>query len=103
MTDPMMIKADGNLVLVDCSDKAERAYAMFRVHMPSSGEMLFLVRLYSSKTSGGVVLPGGSKDQRAGVASVKSEIFEKLAPAMKRCEEWLEPLVEVPDVVAVVS
>lgn len=93
-TDNMMIKADGNLVLMHATAEKERAYALFRVHMPASDELLFLVRLYDAKSAGGIVVPG--KPQQAGIANVKTEIFDKPLDAMKRCEEWLKPMVEVP-------
>lgn len=97
MADPMMIKADGNLVLMHAEAKGERAYALFRVHMPASDELLFLVRLYNAKTAGGIVVPG--KAQQAGISNVLTEIFDKPLPAMKRCQEWNEPLVAVPELV----
>ncbi len=95
MADAMMIKADGNLVLMHATAVKERAYALFRVHMPASDELLFLVRLYDSRTAGGIHVPGDTR--RAGSMNVKTEIYDKPLDAMKRCEEWVEPLVEVPE------
>lgn len=95
MADAMMIKADGNLVLMHATAEKERAYALFRVHMPASDELLFLVRLYDAKSAGGIHLPGGSS-QKPGV-NVKTEIFDKPLDAMKRCEEWLAPMIAVPE------
>ncbi len=97
MADAHMIKADGNLVLMHATAEKERAYALFRVHMPASEELLFLVRLYDSKTAGGIHVPG--KPQGAGGMNVKTEIYEKPLDAMRRCEEWLKPVVVVPELV----
>jgi hypothetical protein len=63
--------------------------------MPASEELLFLVRLYDAKTAGGIHVPG--KPQQSGLSNVKTEIYEKPLDAMRRCEEWLKPMVEVAD------
>jgi hypothetical protein len=96
---PMMIKADGNLVLMHAEANRERAYALFRVHMPASDELLFMVRLYNSKTEGGIHLPSGGKVSQGGTTNVRTEIFDRPLDAMKRCEEWNNPVVEVPEMV----
>lgn len=95
MADQMMIKADGNLVLMHATGKESRAYALFRLHWPASDELLFLVRLYDSKTAGGIHVPGSPKS--AGGLNVKSELYDKPLDAMKRCEEWINPTVVVPE------
>jgi hypothetical protein len=93
----MTIKADGSLVLMHAEPKGDRAYALFRVHMPASEELLFLVRLYSNKSEGGIVAPGGASLAKG--LNVKSELYDKPGDAIRRCEEWNNPRIEVPELV----
>ncbi len=95
-----MIRADGNLVLLHAQNGQtglgqSRAYALFRVYMPQSEELLFLVRLYDAKTAGGIHVPGAGN--RSGMSNVLTEIYDKPLAAMKRCEEWIDPQVVVPE------
>jgi hypothetical protein len=97
MNDQLMIKADGSLMMISCATHSTRAYAMFRVYMPASDELLYLVRLYDAKTEGGLHLPGGTTSK---ARETKSEVFNKIEDAVKRCGEWLHPMVaEVEEVV----
>lgn len=96
----MQMRADGNLVLVAANtDKQDRAYALYRMHINGMPEeyMIYLVRLFSKKTAGGVVLAGKIGGNSA--PQILSEVYDKLSVATKRCEEWVDAMVEVPEVV----
>jgi hypothetical protein len=96
MADHMMMKADGNVVMIGCGTEGPRAYAMFRIYMPLSDELFYFVRLYNAQTEGGIHLPGGNASKER---ETKTEAYNKLGDALRRCEEWLRPAVVVPEMV----
>ncbi len=91
MSETNLVRSDGNLMMVaaQTDGKDERAYAVYRIMINGMPEelMIYLVRLFSRKTEGGVVLPGG-KSANTG-AQIKSEVYDKLLGAAMRGEEWL--------------
>ncbi len=90
-----LIRADGSLVLVSAvTDKKDRAYALYRVETNGMPEeyYVYMARLFSKTSEGGIVMPGAGSGP-----TIKTEVFDKLSLAIKRCEEWVDVKIEVPE------